>query len=384
MLATATELRKDVLKILRKQGYSTLKGSFTLKETDRESKRDAHRFAKAERIAQQEDFIRKNVDLIRAHFINDREIEIDKIKPRLIEVEAGTKWETIFRWWNLVWWSLPHEQAYGRQMRFIVWDDYHKSPIGLIGLQSPILSWSVRDIFLGITAEKRDYWVNQSLSAQRLGSLPPYNYLRGGKLVASLMTADVMRKKFAKKYEGKKTLIKERVLPAKLLFLTTTGAFGKSSVYSRLKFKEEEVARFIGYTKGMGSFHIPNSLYEDLMNFLKRKKIKVERGFGNGPSRKMRLILQALDLLEIPHGTTHGIERAVYLFPLVSNLKEVIQNGVRPKWYKRSVQEITDFWREKWARAQLDKEPYLEARKTNLIDETLEDLKECSKLTKSI
>ena len=275
MLVTDAALRKDVLKILRKQGYSTSKGGFTLKEKDRESKRDAHKFAKAERIAQQEDFITKNIELIREHFINEREIEIDKIKPRLIEVEAGTKWETIFRWWNLVWWSLPHEQAYGRQMRFVVWDDYHKSPIGLIGLQSPILSWSVRDSFLGITAEGRDFWVNQSMSAQRLGSLPPYNYLRGGKLVASLMTADVVRKKFEAKYAGKKTLIKGRILPAKLLFLTTTGAFGKSSVYSRLKFNEQEVARFIGYTKGMGSFHIPNTIYEDLMSFLKRKGIEV-------------------------------------------------------------------------------------------------------------
>ena len=96
----------------------------------------------------------------------------------------------------------------------------------------------------------------------------------------------------------------------------------------------------------------------------------------------MRLILQALDLLEIPHGTTHGIERAVYLFPLASNVKEVIQNGERPKWHKRTVKDITDFWREKWARGQIDKEPYLESRKTNLIDETLEDLKAYKKMSK--
>lgn len=384
IVPSKTVLRKEVLRVLKRQGYTTAKGKFTLKETDRDSKRDAHRIAKAERIVQQEEFIKKNLKLVREHFINDRKLELDKIKPRLIEVKAGSKWEKIFRWWNLVWWSLPNEQPYGRQLRFVVWDEYHKSPIGLIGLQSPILSWSVRDTFLGIPAAKRDFWANQSLSAQRLGSIPPYNYLRGGKLVASLMTSEGIRKKFAEKYAGKKTLIKKRVLPARLLFLTTTGAFGKSSVYSRLKFKDDEVARFIGYSKGMGSFHIPNDLYEHLMKFLKRKKIEVERGFGNGPSRKMRLILQALEMLDIPNGTTHGIERAVYLFPLASNLKEVIQKGARPKWYKRQVGDLTAFWRERWARSQLDKEPYLEALKTNMLDSTLADLKEYKKLVKKM
>ena len=276
-MASATlqrkQLRKVVMRALHKQGYRVRNGVLRLKDHDRAGMRDAHILAKAERILLQEDFILKNIPLIRAHLPDGKSIDVAKIKPRLILVEAGTKWETMFRWWSLVWWSLPNERAYGRQMRYLVWDDFHKAPIGLIGLQSPILSWAVRDRYLGIGYTDRDYWVNQSLSAQRLGALPPYNALLGGKLVASLVTSDVVRKAFEKKYNNVRTVMQGRKIPARLLFVTTTGAYGKSSVYSRLKYAGREVAIFLGFSNGIGSFHIPNLLYESLLRYLESKNI---------------------------------------------------------------------------------------------------------------
>lgn len=377
---SATNLKIEVNKILRWQGYKLKQDGFILRHDDRDTKRDAHRFAKAERISKKEDFIISKSSLARQYLVDGKNIEIEKIKPKLIEVKAGTEWEDLFRWWNLVWWSLPYEHAYGRQMRFIIWDQYHNAPIGLIGLQSPILSWSVRDKHLEIPIDNRDYWVNQSLSAQRLGALPPYNYILGGKLVASLMTADVVRKKFQTKYEYKKTILMGRNLPARLLFITTTGAYGKSSVYSRLKFRSEHVAEFIGYTQGSGSFHIPNALYGDLIRYLEKKGYDTRRGCGNGPSRKLRLIDQSLGLLGFENGARHGIQRAVYLFPLVKNLKEVIQKNARPKWIHRNINDVTSFWIERWAnpRAERDKS-YLEFSAEKFIKQAMRDLKKYKK-----
>jgi len=87
------------------------------------------------------------------------------------------------------------------------------------------------------------------------------------------MTSDIIRKKFQKKYKDKKTLLLKRKLPSNLLFITTTGAYGKSSVYNRLKFQTEKVSEFIGYTQGSGTFHIPNALYEDLVLYLKKEDL---------------------------------------------------------------------------------------------------------------
>lgn len=343
------ELKREILSSLHKQGYSVRAGVIHLKDDTRESKRKAHVIAKAERILAQEKFVTKHTPLILSHLPDGKDIDVTKIKPRLIEVKAGSKWEIMFRWWSLVWWSLPNERAYGRQMRFLVWDSYHKAPIGLIGLQSPILSWAVRDSHLGISAKDRDYWVNQSLSAQRLGALPPYNQLLGGKLVASLLTSDTIRRAFEKKYRTVRTVMQKRKIPARLLFVTTTGGYGKSSIYARLKYKEKMVADFIGYSNGIGSFHISNLMYENLLRYLQSKNIDTARGYGSGPSRKIKLIDQAMKMIGFEKGTQHTIKRGVYLFSLVDNLTEVIQHNKKPKWIKRSITDLTDSWKTRWA-----------------------------------
>lgn len=382
---TKKNLKNRVITVLKKQGYKINGDGFVLRNESREVKRDAHVLAKAERMNQSENFITKNIDLIRKYMIDGKDLDINKIDPQIIEVKEGTKYETIFRWWNLVWWSLPYERAYGRQMRLVVWDKYHNAPIGLIGLQSPILSWSVRDQFLGIGIKDRDYWVNQSMSAQRLGALPPYNYVLGGKLVASLMTTSAVRKKFEKKYSGQKTILKKRKIPSRLLFLTTTGAYGKSSVYSRLKFNDEFISKFIGYTKGTGSFHIPNNLYEDFVKYLEKRDYDVRRGYGSGPSRKMRLIDQAMECLGISNGTSHGIQRAIYIFPLAKNLQDVIQKNKRPIWIYRKIDEITTYWRDRWSIPRIkNRKEYLDFSADRFIEDTKQEVVRYKKLYKKM
>lgn len=383
---TQTNLKHKVVLVLKKQGYRIKpNGVFVLKNDDRETKRKAHDLAKAERWTAHERFIVENVEFIKPFLIDGRSINVNKIDPRLIEIKSNSDEEKFFRWWNLVWWSLPYERGYGRQMRFIIWDKYHNAPMGLIGLQSPILSWGVRDNYLKISPESRDFWVNQSLNAQRIGALPPYNDILGGKLIALLMTADVIRKKFQKKYEGKKTILKKRELPSRLLFITTTGAYGKSSIYTRLKFQGEGVVEFIGYTQGSGTFHIPNTVYEDLVIYLAKKGYDVRRGYGSGPSRKLRLIDQALHSLGFASGAIHGVQRAIYLFPLAKNLKLVIGENKRPIWVHRTIKELTDFWKERWGipRAKNNNQ-YLEFTAEKFIQQTLGDLKHYKRICRII
>lgn len=368
-------LKEKLNNILLLQGFQVDEHGISTKENGREAKRSLHTIAKIERIKKHTSFLQNNIGLIKQFSLDGKDLDVAKITPRLIEVESESKDEVLFKWWNMVWWSLPYEHAYGRQMRYMVWDDYHNAPIGLIGLQSPILSWSVRDKYLNIPYETRDFWVNQSLSAQRLGALPPYNSVLGGKLVGMLLTSDIVRKAFARKYRGKETVMQKRKIPAKLLFVTTTGAFGKSSVYNRLKFHDEQVAKFIGYTNGYGSFHIPDSLYGELISYLETLGKNISRGYGSGPSRKMRLIEQAMDALGIRNGTSHGVKRAVYFFPMVSNIHEVISNNAKPIWHKRPVKDLTDFWKQRWAVPRsLRNEDYKEFIFTDFLKQTISEI----------
>jgi hypothetical protein len=141
-----------------------------------------------------------------------------------------------------------------------------------------------------------------------------------------------LRKAYHKNYKGTTTVLQERIIDPHLLFITTTSAFGRSSIYNRLKYKEDLVAESLGYTKGSGTFHISQELYTEMQSFLKRRNIDINTTFGYGPSRKVRLIDQAFSLLDLKTYHYHNIEK-----------------GVRPIYYQRQLNDMTEFWKERWA-----------------------------------
>ncbi|SHF79703.1 protein of unknown function [Caldanaerobius fijiensis DSM 17918] len=308
-------------------------------------------------------------------YIRDaKDIDPQKIDIEFVEVKGSTNEEKIFRFWNYIWWSIPYERAYGRQMRFLLYDKYHNSFAGLIYLQSPILKMSARDEYLEIPKDELDLWINMSMQAQRLGALPPYNEFIGGKLAALVATSNEVRELYKLKYSKVVTEIKKRKIGSQLLFLTTTSAFGKSSIYNRLKYRNEPAAISVGYTKGYGTFQFPDELYEKILLFLKGNGIDISRGYGYGPSRKLRLISKALNMLGLSDVINHGIKREVFLFPLVSNLKEVIKYGDVPRFYNRHLNDIVEFWKERWAVPRALRKPAIFSSK-KFIEETREFLK---------
>ena len=347
-MVSQVALKRRINKRLRVQGYRVEDGILSLSGNSKSVYRKVNLHAKFIKVKPQIDFLNKNKQLALDHIVDGKDIDVEKIKPKIFEVKSGTKWDILFRWWCYVWWSIPYDRPIGRQMRFVVWDDHHKSIIGLIGLQSPILAWEPRDRYLSLSMEQRELWVNQSLNAQRVGALPPYNDLLGGKLIASFLVSKRIRSAFEKKYGGKKTIMKKRVLPSRLLFITTTGAFGKSPIYERLSYRQQKLSFFLGYTKGFGSFHIPDDIYLDMLEYLSSNKIDIQRGYGSGPSRKLKLIQETMNHLGFSYGANHGIKRGIYLFSSVKNLHQVIHGGERPRYTDISVRELTDFWKERW------------------------------------
>ncbi len=376
------QLKQETSKILEFQGYVVQDNGFYLPNII-DNKKAVHQLSRAERVNQSNIFLNKFLPKAKEYIIDSSELNITKIKPKLIVIESNSVYADLYRWWNMVWWSLPCEKSYGRQMRFIVWDEYHNAPMGLIGLQSPILSWKSRDNYLGITKKGRDFWVNQSMNAQRLGALPPYNKFLGGKLIALLTASDFIRKSFYKKYKDYKTLILKRKIPSNLLFITTTGAYGKSSVYNRLNFGDDKICRFIGYTSGSGSFHIPNTLYEAFIDYLRLKDdTEVGRSFGNGPSVKMKNISKVMAQLGFKNGANHGIKRAVYIFPFVKNMRSVVSNNKKPVWISRNIDELTEFWQQRWAVKRTKHYPKerLYFSKEQFLTEVKRDLDNCKSL----
>ncbi len=307
-----------------------------------------HDSRRLEQIRRHRTRLQELYPIVKQFFLDGNSVRPDNIRLRLLPVKPGSLEEAIYFWWNLVWWSIPYEPPIGRQMRFLLWDDGHNAPFGLLGLQSPPLRWSVRDAYLGISPETRDYWANQSMSANRVGALPPYNLLLGAKMVALTICSMEVREAYRRRYCCQRTILRKRMLPARLLFVTTTSAYGKSSVYDRLSYDGRRVCTYIGETAGAGTFHVPDHIYGKMLRFLKQRGQDVCRdSFEEGPSRKLRLIDKAFDILGLAF-SYHNVRRGIYFFPHARNLTAVISLNQRPLWHKTPFRNMVQYWLSRW------------------------------------
>jgi len=341
------ELKEKIINCFKEQGFK-VNGQLVPTLNSKSEYREIHNDSKIEQQLLHRNFIKKNAALIKKYLRNGKEIKPENINLELREVKTDTLEERIFKWWNFIWWSVPYQRAYGRQMRFVLWDTTHNSPFGLIGLQSPILKMSVRDNYLNLPKENHDLWINRSMQAQRLGALPPYNQLIGGKLAALSLTSNELRKAYFNKYKDTKTIIKDRKIDPELLFITTTSAFGRSSIYNRLKYHNDLVAKSLGFTQGSGTFHIPEKLYKDILKYLENNDITTGTTFGYGPSRKVKLMDKAFSMLDLGNYSYHNVKREFFIFEFVQNLEDIIQSNSTPAFYNRELEDLVNFWKSRW------------------------------------
>ena len=341
------ELRDRILKWVTGSGFK-VNPHLRLANHTKETYRNVQVSAKQAQIQEHHRFLSRFTNKARKYGLDGRDLDPGKIDLELRRVESNSLESDLFLWWNLMWWSMPYQSSYGRRIRYMLWDRHHNVPFGIFLLQSPLLKLRARDEYLGLTGKNIDVWVNQSMSAQRVGALPPYNELIGGKMVALAMTADEVRQYYTEKYKNRSTLIENRILEPHILFITTTGAFGKSSMYDRLKYHGEKAAISVGQTAGNGSFHIPDCIVREIYIMLKKNGVDTTLGYGHGPSRKIRLLKRGLTHLGLIGFSKHGVRREIYLFPLVQNLHDIIQQGELPSWHSRPFNDIVQFWQERW------------------------------------
>lgn len=314
--------------------------------------RSMHSAQRAQRLETEAAFVAEQWPLLQCHFASGAEVVPSAITPELELVEAGTWQSNLFRLASLTW-SVPVSQGYGRRMRFLVWDRHNDKLIGLIALGDPVFNLRVRDRYIGWTSDDRKKRLVGMLDAFVLGSLPPYNRLLGGKLVASLIRSIEVRDTFRQRYHTTKGIISQKRKHAELVAVTTTSALGRSSVYNRVRLGSTTYLKPLGYTEGWGHFHIPESVFEEVRVYLRRRRRKYAKGFkfGDGPNWRLRALRLAMGLVGLrPELLRHGIKREVFITELATNACEIL-NGKRkrPKYDDLlSVADIAKLARERW------------------------------------
>lgn len=170
--------------------------------------------------------------------------------------------------------------------------------------------------------------------------------------------------------------MRDRVLPAELIAITTLSAFGRSSIYNRVSKEKYRVSEgknglrnswatiSLGSCEGWGTLHFSNSLYTKMKLF--HQKLFPDKpvvDFGTGS--KIRLIVTSQILSQLGFNKRllkHNIQREVFVIPHVENLKDILTgSGVQPIYNDQPFDELAENWKEwyclkRWESKFLDKQ----------------------------
>ena len=266
-------------------------------------------------------------------------------------------------------WSLPYSRGYGRRLRFLVMDEHHGALMGVLGLQSAPIDFAPRDKEIAYPDQGKATMVNQTMDIFTLGAIPPYNHLLAGKLMIYAAASKEIRDAYRERYTGAMTQLNGQVIPPHLVMLTTTSAFGRSSIYNRVSYpspgsnRTRKVAVRLGYTKGYGTLFL-EELYPAIKQYLTMCGCRPNKGFGEGPKPVWQNISKAMTLLQISDGLNHGIRREAWCIPLAGNAMDYLAGKAEaPDYYPETFAQLADWWRERWLLPRA-------ARRTDWLDST--------------
>ena len=334
--------------------------SVQVHDATKQSIREAHRNQREQRDLAEQKWLRPRFKSVIEHFAESSEVDLDKMRPTLVPVLAST-WESdLFRAATLLW-SVPVSRGYGRRMRYLVMDASNDKLIGLLALGDPVFNLKSRDAWIGWTAEDRKKRLSSVMDLYICGSVPPYSFLLGSKLVACLATSREVGDAFRAKYTGSRGIISGEEKPAELLVVTTTSALGRSSLYNRLRLRTHPVTDFqrIGFTEGWGHFSVGDDLFKSLREHLATEDHKYANGysFGTGPNWRLRTIRAAMKSLGVDDALLkHGIQREVFAAELSDTARRQLREGIEGPGARPAASEIAEVALDRWMRPRLERE----------------------------
>jgi hypothetical protein len=355
-------LKRKLRRHLANLGYSRgQNGELRAPGATKEIIRQLHSPQRQEILRTQASFIAKKLPPLQQYFASGLDVSVAGIRPRVERVSSSTWQADLFRLASLTW-SVPVSSGFGRRLRYLVWDENNGKLIGIFAIGDPVFNLSVRDSHIGWAgADRADRLVNV-MDAYVLGAVPPYNMLLGGKLVSCLVRSREVYGEFAAAYGRSQGIISNKFKSARLLAVTTSSSMGRSSVYNRLKLSGIQYFKSLGYSGGWGHFHVPETLFADLREYLREigHPSADTHEYGDGPNWRIRTIRTALSVLGFKGDVLkHGIKREVFISLFAENSLEILKNGSgRPNLKSLlSVSEIGDLAVGRWMVGRAESRP---------------------------
>lgn len=342
-------LKNDIIRELKSSGFIVNKnildhGSCKI------DLRNLHRFAVENMRNKYRDKLENKENNLIKFIANGNEISPENIEPKLTLVNAKSKYWDLFNYIKIHW-SIPISQGYGRRLRYVVFDKNTNKVMGILGLADPVFSIRKRDEIIGWNKEQKKANMSKVMDGFVIGSVPPYSMVLGGKLIASILFSNQVRKDFSNRYKGTTSLISRKVHSGDLVLITTLSALGKSAIYDRIKLPNGQKFISVGFSGGYGEFHFNGTTYENMKKLvlLNKPSSQKKKEWGTGFRNKREVVGKALSLLNISWTySMHGVKREQFLIPLAKNYKEVLCKNTRPDYYDISIEEISQYMIKRW------------------------------------
>lgn len=300
--------------------------------------RDLMKREKTRRLESEADFLEKVVATqLFNHFPGPDSLSIKAIKPEIVFCKTKTHFD-LFHLCRLLQ-SVPSSRLLYRQIAALVVDTGQPTmPImGAIGLASPVYSLHSRDAFFdwnGSSPRKKQSGLVNCMQLNVCVAVPPYNMIRGAKLVAALAATDAVGREYKRRYR------------APLLAITTTSAMGShSAVFHRFMSRRGGLYRKVGQTSGYSSLFFSKETL-----FAAKALVRQTDGLcPNTTDRPIRALKRALNLCGLPRerlvrlAFPKGVYVAVADEISLAVLRSTARGKHRPKW--PTVGEAIACWR---------------------------------------
>ena len=269
---------------------------------------------------------------IENQFASGLNVKIGSIRPAIHFCETRGDHD-VFRFCRMLQ-SVPTSRLLYRQISAIVRDhgQMGRPIIGAFGLSSSVYSLGCRDRLLGWdkSTRAREKGLASCMQLSLCMAVPPYSYLRAGKLIAALAASSVVSDEFSRKYK-----------PNRLRSVVTTSANGiHSPIFNRLMVQPGGLYKRIGETSGYSALTFQEATLRAAMNLV------IARDGWCPDNRTIRMLKHALSICNIPREQIMrlGIRKAVYL-AIPHEIKSDASNGARLSWPRES--DIICYWKER-------------------------------------
>lgn len=282
--------------------------------------------------AEREFLTRALSDGITEQFAIGSSLDFDSINPKIEFCASREELET-FRFCRLLQ-SVPAPRLLYRQIAALVRDEGQPGTplIGAFGLSSTVYSLTCRDQFLGwsTSTRARHRGLRSCMQLSFCIAVPPYSFLRAGKMIAGLAASDSVAAEFFRKYR-----------PDNLKSIVTTSANGlHSPIYNRIMVRPGGLYRRIGETMGYSTLAFSRD------TLLAARALVIKRDGSCPDNRAIRTLKRALNICDIPRDkiVRLGIRKGVYLtVPYLHNTRE----GGRPVPAWPGEIDVVRYWKER-------------------------------------